>query len=37
MTYGSGGGARGPKYLQPNDLGLSFLKFNNKKNSRFSA
>ena len=37
MTYGSGGGPRGPKSLVLNDLGLSFLKFNNKKNSRFSA
>ena len=29
--------APGPKYLQPNDLGLLFLKFNDKKHPRFSA
>ena len=35
MTYGAGTPRRGPKYLQPNDLRLSFLKFNNKKTHAF--
>jgi hypothetical protein len=37
MTYGFAAPPPGPKYLQPNDLGLLFLKFNDKKHPRFSA